>query len=168
MAAGCVFDARPGQLAAPVSILRPQFRDDFAKELEKKLKRDEWTACIAERTDLGSVSTNPGEIWSEDQFSFDLEAKDSEGQPIRIPQKDYTAILRGLRSKLSDWAEAQGATGIDWTYSESYRERTLNFVYTLGGATGGVQIRIFPKSDDPEDLVTRLIFTVREQPTPGQ
>ena len=165
--AGCVLDTHQGQLAAPVSILRPQFRDEFAKELEKKLKTEDWTGSILARTDLGSVSTNPGEIWSEDKITIDLESKDKEGEPIRIPIQDYAGVLKGLRTKLRDWVEAQGGTQVDWSINESYRERTLVFIYTLGTTTGGILVRIFPKRDDPDELNTRLIFTVREQPTPG-
>ena len=163
LVAGCTFDGR-GLISE--SAVRLPLRDRVAGLVEKQLTGEGWTSTIVSRTTDGRVSTNTSDVWSEDVYTFDVAAKQTDGTPILISMNEATRILEALRKRIRDVVEGNGGEQLDYVINEAFRERTLVFRYTSGSLIGWVQVRIFPKNDRPDEEITRIEVTIHELPSP--
>lgn len=161
--AGCVTATGGNYLIPPESAVRLPLRQKATALVEKLLKRDGWVGILAASENSGVIASSAQEGWSEDTFRFDVTAYAADAEPVLIPVADYTPILENLRKKLRDLVEDNGGEQVDWQVLEGYHERTLDFQYKQGGVNGRVRVRMAPRWDRPDELVTRVEFVVREQ-----
>jgi hypothetical protein len=160
---GCLIDGRPTTLE---SAVRLPIQDKIIGLIEKQLNRDSWRGAIVSRTDDGRVSTNPTDLWSESSIVLDVEAKREDSSSMVISTEDSVTVLNALRRRLRDLVEDNKGEQLDWTIHEAYRERRLVFRYKSGHVLGWIQIRLFPKSDRPEETLTRFEIIIHELPDP--
>jgi hypothetical protein len=132
--------------------------------LEKLLQGEGWTAKVVSHERLGRVATNAGEDWSEDLLILDLAAQARDQSEVLIPVQAYLPILASLRRQIRDVVEDAGGQQLEYTFSETYHERSLMFRYQSGTVLGYVLVRIFPKTERDDERLTRLELTVHEQP----
>lgn len=163
-AVGCTFDGRG---LTSESAVRLPLRDRVVGLVEKQLSGDGWTGTIVSRTADGRVSTNVSDIWSEDVFTLDVAAKQTDGTPIVIPMNDAATLLGTLRKRIRDVVEDNGGEQLDYTVKDAFRERSLEFRYKSGGMVGWVHVRVFPKADRPDEDITRIEITIHELPAPN-
>jgi hypothetical protein len=163
---GCLFSVRTGDTAPPESVARVPLRARLMAAIEKLLSTDRWAGTIAEKTVEGRVSPNPGDVWSEDGYTLDVAATKPDGTPVLIPVDDYLPLLLTLRRRIRDVVEESGGEQLEWTTAEAYRERSLLFRYKSGAVVGWVLVRMHPKTERPEELLTRIDVTVQERPAP--
>ena len=160
--AGCVGTGGPIGTTSPVeSGVRLPLRQKVVGLVEKQLqKAGEWAGEVTARKTAATTASTDG--WSEDVFTLDVAAKTPDGDRLLIPVADYRGVLDAVRRKLVTLAEDNDATLIDWTTLEAYKERTLVFTYTQGKVTGVVRVKVAPRTDTPEELLTRVEVSVRE------
>lgn len=153
-----------GLFVAPrESAARQPLRQKAVGLVEKQLKRDGWVGEVVSVTRTGVLAPTVTDGWSEETITLDVTAKDADGRAVAIPVADYNPTLDALRRKLRDLVEDNGGGQVDWQILEAYHERTLVFLYKVGDVAGTVRVRMAPKADTPDELVTRIEFTVREQ-----
>lgn len=161
---GCTFDGRG---VTSESAVRLPLRDRVVGLVEKQLTGEGWTATVVSRTSDGRISTNVSDFWSEDVYTLDVAAKQTQADdtPILISMNEAVRILETLRKKIRDVVEDNGGEQLDYVINEGFRERSLVFRYKSGGMVGWVQVRVFPKTDRPDENVTRIEITIHELPS---
>lgn len=165
---GCLFTVRTGDTTPPESLARVPLRTRVVALVERLLRTDRWAGTVADKTAEGRVSANAGDVWSEDTFTLDVAAEQPDGRPLLIPVDDYLPLLSTLRRRIRDVVEEAGGEQLEWTTTDAYHERSLVFRYKSGPVVGWVLVRVRPKTEQPEELLTRIEVTVQERPAPDQ
>lgn len=161
---GCVTATGGVYVSPPESELRLPIREQVVGLLEKGLTRDGWTGTVVSKEATGILSAGVDEGWQEDRIVVDVTARTPTGDPLFIPQNDFSPVLTALRKRLVTLVESLGGVAVDWWTVETFGERTLVFLYKHGEIQGTMRVRVRHRTEDrPEEMVTRFEITMRER-----
>lgn len=165
-AVGCFTVSKSGDRVQPDSQANARLQTRLPTIVGNLLKGENWTGKIVEQSQDGHVAQNSGETWNGVQFVFDIETMDSQNKPILLDTESYLPFLKSLRGKLRDAIEDEQGTQLDYTFSDSYKERILEFFYQVEKNVGQIRVTMQPKRDHADELHTHIQIFIVERPMP--
>jgi len=165
-AVGCFTVSKSGDRVQPDSQANARLQTRLPTIVAGLLRGENWTGKIVEQSQEGHVAQNSGETWNGSLFVFDIETVDSQNKTILLETESYHTFLKAIRGKLRDAIEDEQGTQLDYTFANTYKERTLEFFYQVEKTVGQIRVTMQPTRDHVDELRTRIQILIVERPLP--
>jgi hypothetical protein len=134
--------------------------------IESSVRGPSWTSEIQKITNESRTVHQDGDSWVETLCRYEIVSKESEIAEFLIRVEEYPRLLKAVRSGALKVLEQLGGILVDTSSEEGFHERRSYLVYRIESNIGRIQFRMFPRSDDSNEMITMLEVTIRERPNP--